>query len=295
MSKRSKKSRKTGIIVVVALVLISIIFLIVSRTSDSELGLEDIHGIAVDVNDPEKLYVANHHGLYSLTSETGLTNVSSVSADFMSLAVHPSDSNTLFVSGHPEEGGNLGLQKSVDGGETWDKVSDGLDGPIDFHAMAVDNINPDVIYGVHGGEIQKSDDGGLSWVHLEEFEFDIYQLVSGGNEGTIYAATFGGLLVSEDSGDTWDKLSGELSEITTVAVANSPKDSDELFSYSNKLGLAKSSNAGKTWQSTSSDLFSDQIVLFIDYSSDGGVIYIATQALNIYKSNDGGTSWEQVY
>lgn len=299
MGKRVKKhsnNLKVIVLVLVALPLLVLTTVIFSNSADEEeLHLEDIHGMAVDISNPDRLYIANHHGLYAHTTGVGLSNVSNESSDFMSLALHPEDPNILYVSGHPKEGGNLGLRQSVDSGVTWKTVSEGLDGPVDFHAMTVDKQDSAIIYGVHGGEIQRSVDNGLSWELLDTLDVDIYQLVSD-VDGTLYAATLGGLMVSYDYGTTWSRLPGGLSDAAVVALAVNPLNTDTLLSYSREAEFASSADSGKTWKKVASGLFDDQIVLFIDYSlQDPSIVYVATNKLNIYKSNDGGASWAQEY
>lgn len=299
MGKRVKKHSNNLKVITLALVTLPLLVLAIvffsSSSGEEGLHLEDIHGMAVDISNPDRLYIANHHGLYAHTAEAGLSNVSTVSSDFMSLALHPEDPNILFVSGHPEEGGNLGLQQSADKGLTWKTVSEGLDGPVDFHAMAVDKQNPAIIYGVHGGEIQRSADNGLSWILLDGLDVDIYQLVSD-TDGTLYAATLGGLMVSYDKGTTWSRLPGELSTAAVVAVAVNPSNTDSLLSYSREAKFASSADSGKTWKTIASGFFGDQIILFIDYSpEDPNIVFVATNDLNIYKSKDGGTTWAQEY
>jgi hypothetical protein len=67
-----------------------------------------IHGLAVDRNDPSQLLVATHHGLYRVTVD-GNAKLISVVQDFMGFTPDPSDPNSLFASGHPARGGNLGF------------------------------------------------------------------------------------------------------------------------------------------------------------------------------------------
>ncbi|ATU92254.1 hypothetical protein B5P45_00185 [Phyllobacterium zundukense] len=67
-----------------------------------------IHGLAVDRNDPSQLLVATHHGLFRVTGD-GNAKLISVVQDFMGFTPDPSDPNSLFASGHPAGGGNLGF------------------------------------------------------------------------------------------------------------------------------------------------------------------------------------------
>jgi hypothetical protein len=46
--------------------------------------------------------------------------------DFMGFTPHPSDPATLYSSGHPAGGGNLGFIVSEDGGGSWTQLADAL-------------------------------------------------------------------------------------------------------------------------------------------------------------------------
>ena len=126
-----------------------------------EPKLTHVHGFAVDVANPERLLIATHHGLMQLENNV-LSQIGTVSDDLMGFTPHPTDPSVFYSSGHGARGGNLGFQKSTDGGTTWQKVSDGINGPVDFHSMTVSRVNPDLVYG-HFGGLQQSTDGGKSW------------------------------------------------------------------------------------------------------------------------------------
>ncbi len=130
------------------------------------------HGLSVDVNDPNKLYIATHHGLMVLINDKELYSLSNKKDDYMGFSPHPNDSKILYSSGHPESGGNLGFQKSQDGGFTWEKVSDGLEGPVDFHAMTVSPVNPNLIFGWYHGNLQRSINQGKTWKSFNHTELN---------------------------------------------------------------------------------------------------------------------------
>src|SRR5215210_1355266 len=67
------------------------------------------HGLAVDPADPSRLLLATHHGLYAVTMDGSARLVSRSMDDFMGFSPHPSDGVTLYASGHPAGGGNLGV------------------------------------------------------------------------------------------------------------------------------------------------------------------------------------------
>src|SRR3546814_17211897 len=104
---------------------------------------------------------------------------------------------TLFRS-HPAGGGNLGFIASEDGGQTWEQVAEGANGPVDFHAMDVSAADPSVIYGLYG-DVQVSHDGGKTWEIAGAPQADVFDLAaSATNPDIVYAAARNGLMVSGD-------------------------------------------------------------------------------------------------
>jgi hypothetical protein len=91
------------------------------------------HGLAVDVADSNKVYIATHEGIVTLINDKDLYEVAGPKDDYMGFSVHPTQANVFFSSGHSSRGGNIGFQKSEDGGITWKKLSNGVNGPVDFH------------------------------------------------------------------------------------------------------------------------------------------------------------------
>lgn len=257
-------------------------------------SLRDAHGLAVDVRDSTKLYIANHSGLYVLQNDKDLYKVGKNGDDYMGFSPHPTDPNILFTSGHPVRGGNLGFQKSTDSGKTWQKVSEGLNGPVDFHSMTVDQADPNIVYGIYRGRMQKSVDGGKGWSYVEAAPSEITQLVSGTTRGIIYAATSDGSSVSLDQGDTWSALSSVLAGGAVGAMAVNPSNEQELLVYSQKAGFSKSADGGKTWSRLNTP-FVDDGVRFIAYDKTNAAnIYALTGALAIYKTTDSGNSWSKI-
>jgi hypothetical protein len=81
------------------------------------------------VSDPARLYLATHHGVYVVSPDGKARQVSSTRDDFMGFTPHPTDATTLYSSGHPASGGNLGFMASTDRGVSWVKLSDGVGPP----------------------------------------------------------------------------------------------------------------------------------------------------------------------
>lgn len=249
------------------------------------------HGLSVDVADPSKVYIATHHGLLLLKNDKDLYQVGSANDDYMGFSPNPTNSKIFFSSGHPETGGNIGFQKSEDGGFTWEKVSEGVNGPVDFHAMTVSPANPDLIFGWYQGAIQRSTDGGKTWEIVSTTNIPLINLAADPkDENIVYAASPQGLMVSKNKGKDWNSL---LDGFVSVVAIN-PQNSQELFSYSEKQQLAKSSDAGKNWKKMSVD-FKGEIPLYISFNRQKPeIIYLLTEKNSIYKSTNGGDSWNKI-
>ncbi len=256
------------------------------------------HGLAVDVKDGSTLYIATHHGLLLLQNEKDLYRVGKSKDDYMGFSQHPIEANVFFSSGHPSYGGNIGFQKSEDGGFTWKKVSNGVSGPVDFHAMAVSPVNPNLIYGWYQGNIQRSIDQGKNWEIVNRDLLAVYLAADSQNESIVYAATprGQGVMVSRDKGVSWSSLSPELEGGVVSVIAVHPKNSNVLVTFSEKLGgLGKSIDQGKTWQKVR-EVFNGETVLHIAFDrNNSSVVYALTHENKLYKSVDTAGTWKQVH
>ena len=252
------------------------------------------HGLAVDVLDPNKLYIATHHGLLVLIQDKDLYQVGTSGDDFMGFSAHPTDANMFFSSGHPRTGGNIGFQKSEDGGFTWVKVSDGENGPVDFHSMAISPVNPSLMFGWFEESLQRSTDQGANWQIVSSEISPINIVADSQDENVVYASSSQeqGVMVSRDKGVSWSSLSAELSGGAVSVIAVHLKDSNILFAFSEKLGgLGKSIDAGKTWTKIN-ESFNQELILHIALSKiDPNIVYALTAENKVYKSTDTGETW----
>lgn len=246
-----------------------------------------VHGIAVDPQDPSRLLLATHHGFHVVTPDGKVTQVSEITDDFMGFTPHPSDPSTLFASGHPAGGGNLGVIVSKDGGKSWQQLSKGAQGPVDFHQMDVSKADPNVIYGAYGG-LQVSRDGGKTWTVVGPAPDRLIDLAASAKDAhTVYAATEGGLQISMDGGKTWQatKVSGR-----PVALVEAAGDG-RIFVFVVGEGLMQSTEGSPKWETLSNE-FGDQILLHLAADpSNPDRVYAVTHEGQVLASQDGGKSW----
>jgi photosystem II stability/assembly factor-like uncharacterized protein len=166
------------------------------------------------------------------------------------IIVHPENSDTVWVASQGplwSSGGERGLYKTTDGGETWTRTL-GNDEWTGVTEIVIDPRNPDRLYaatwdrhrtvaaymgGGPGSGLHRSDDGGDTWERLSSGLPDgamgkIGLTISPQNPDIVYAAIelqrrTGGVYRSTDRGSSWEKRSD------TVSGGTGPHYYQELY------------------------------------------------------------------
>lgn len=250
-----------------------------------------IHGLAVDPSDPDRLLVATHRGLIQGTKDANWTYTSTDRTDHMGFTLDPR-TGTLLRSGHPEAGGNLGVETSTEG-RNWRELSDVLSPPVDFHAMALSFADPKTMYGWDSGGrgLFRSTDGGGTWEVLspQGLPAQIFALAAPGQAGAVLAGAREGLFRSDDAGATWRRIA----EGPVSAIAADPKDPKHLLAFVGQ-GVQISRDGGASWDKASAGLPAGDFVGALTVSSHDGEVAYAAGATSIFKTTDGGKSWSLI-
>ncbi|MEJ2557550.1 MAG: hypothetical protein P8186_15250 [Anaerolineae bacterium] len=156
-----------------------------------------VNGLVVGAD--SRLYALTNAGLYA-TSGSTWQRLSLPEQAVVSLAVAPDDPQRLYAGG-----ASTGLYRSADGGQTWERVDNGMDMipgvALRVTALTVDEQNPQRVvaaaaYGVGDrltpGSVYESRDAGSSWHKLAEADGVITQLII--SQGVIHVATAKGLV-----------------------------------------------------------------------------------------------------
>ncbi|MGB5821286.1 MAG: thrombospondin type 3 repeat-containing protein [Saonia sp.] len=228
-----------------------------------------VSGIAIDPNNSNIVYIATGDddaadsysvGVFKSTNggaswnETGLNpSTSSINTLMNEIVIDPTDSNVVWVATTD------GLQKSINGGDTWTIT---IDSNIkDFKLKPNDN---NTIYAVTSTAYHKSDDGGASFEQIQDvLPVSSGRLVLGvtpADPNVVYILSadtgandfaYQGFFKSTDSGETFTE-SPNLVDIMEsnqawfdLALEVSPTNANEL--YVGCLNIWKSTNGGNSF------------------------------------------------
>jgi photosystem II stability/assembly factor-like uncharacterized protein len=260
-----------------------------------------IHGLGYD-NKNNRLFIATHYGLF-VWKEGKLFQLGQSRDDFMGFSLHPSNPDVIYTSGHPKSGGNMGVMKSEDGGMTFKRLFRGLSGEsVDFHTMIISPANPSVLYGWFQQKLYRTKDGGKSWqlasaggLPQQGFCWGAPCLSAHGqSEGTLYAGTPSGLLVSDDFGESWKVLNAQLGAV--VGVGSDPSSPKRLFAFTQNFRLASSDDGGKNWQARNNGIMLSPQEFVFGFAFDGknSKQLFAATGEQVFRSTDGGKNWEKI-
>jgi len=224
------------------------------------------------------------------------------------IAFHPTDTSVFWI-GSPTGG----LWKTIDGGQTWNPLTDNLPS-IGIADIAIHPRHPDTIYIATGdrdaGEIYsagvlKSTDGGATWslTDLNFVQSDNFVvtrlLLNPAHPDTLVAATNKGIyFITKGGGQSTLALGGNYKDLEFK-----PGNPDIVYAASYSYGYStvyKSVNAGKSFTESFSGVQNNnirRIALAVSPSRPDWIYALCTDKDNsafqgLYRSIDSGTSWE---
>lgn len=255
-------------------------------------GSYSIGCVTIDPNNPEVIWVGtgeNNHqrsvgygdGIYK--SEDGGTTWKHMglkqSEHIGKILVHPKNSQIIYVAAMGplwSAGGDRGLYKSMDGGNTWQAILT-VDEHTGISDLIMDPRNPDLIYatahqrrrhvftyigGGPGSGIYRSADGGQTWQKANQGLPDqdkgrIGLAISPADPDIIYAMVEatqgqGGIYTSKNRGAYWQKQSSYATAgLYYGRIFADPKDPQKLFAMD--VWFKVSDDGGKTWTNAGED------------------------------------------
>ena len=236
------------------------------------------------------------------------------------ILVDPRDSDVVFVAAEGplwSSGGDRGLYKTTDGGDSWNRVIES-DDDTGITDLEFDPSNPDVMYAaayqrrrhiwslLAGGPnsgIYKSTDGGETWRRVEAGlpRGDVGKIglaVTPADPELVYATIEAndeerGFYRSRDKGERWEKRNGYISNGTGPhyyqEIEASPQDPDLVYQMDVFFHVTRDGGATFDFLGTGREKHSDNHALWID-PDDGNHLIAGTDA-GLYETFDEGTTW----
>ena len=243
------------------------------------------------------------------------------------IRVDPRDSNVIYVAAQGplwSGGGERGLFKSTDGGQSWNKIlGDGLgnteidDQYTGVSEVHLDRRNPDVIYAVSwqkfrnvavlmdggpGSGIHKSTDGGATWRELTEGLPDedmgkVGFAISPQKPDVVYATIElahreGGFFRSENGGESWEKqndyISGGTGPHYYQEIFADPHQFDRIYQMDVRLHVTH--NGGKDFETMRSETKHVDHHAMAFHPQDEDYLLVGNDG-GVYESLDRGDSW----
>ena len=233
------------------------------------------------------------------------------------ILVHPEDSRVIYVAAIGplwSSGGDRGVYRSIDGGESWEKVLE-IDEHTGVNDIVMDPRNPDVLHaaayqrrrhvftylgGGPGSAIYKTEDGGETWSKASKGlpNVDLGRIglsISPANPEYIYAIVEaaegkGGTYRSTDRGASWEKRgSYSTSGNYYQEIIADPQNPEKLYAMNTWMAVSK--DGGKSFSVVGEDFkHVDNHCIWIDpqftdhllVGCDGG----------IYETWDSGKTWD---
>ncbi|MDY0201753.1 MAG: hypothetical protein RBR40_12280 [Tenuifilaceae bacterium] len=192
------------------------------------------------------------------------------------ILIDPRNSNVVYVAAEGSAwgpGGERGLYKTTNGGESWEKVLN-ISDDTGINNIICDPRNPDVLY-----------------ASSEQRRRHVFTKIGGGPETALYK--------SEDAGKTWRKLTDGLPKehMGGMGIAISPQNPDVIYAIieaaNNASGFYRSANRGESWTKVSDYASSGQYYneIFCDPIQFDKVYSVETVT---QVTVDGGKTWNRV-
>jgi photosystem II stability/assembly factor-like uncharacterized protein len=243
------------------------------------VGLRDserVSAIVINPHNPDIVYVGalghafgpnDERGVF-MTTDGGKTWTKTLFIDnqhgVSDLEIDPSNPNILYAGmwsfdrkpwTHRSGSEKGGVYKSIDGGRTWNKLTNGLPKLIGRIGVRVAPSNPNVVYAIveaKEGTLYRSDDRGETFKMVSKTE----QIVSRGfyyttvrvspiNENQVYAVA-STLFTSVDGGKTFRSITGR-THIDFHALWIDPKNPKRMW-HGQDGGIGVSYDGGESWE-----------------------------------------------
>ena len=156
-----------------------------------------------------------------------------------------------------------GTARSLDGGNTWEITNKNLAPLVDMldsHAIAVGGHNSEAVFVSNRTGVWRTKDRAATWenTHIDKFSQVYYSRcvkVAPDDPNTLYAgiglnvgAQEGGIMISRDLGDTWERFDhGVKANSTIMGISINDKHPEQVYFVSRLGQIFSTHDGGSTW------------------------------------------------
>ena len=170
-------------------------------------------------------------------------------------------------------------------------TSNGPEGA-EVYSLAIDPVNPSIIYAGNSQGVFKSTDGGWSWgsSNTAPIYTESVLIIDPSNTATIYVGSEGTVLKSTDGGATWSNQDIVTRWVYDLAI--DPRSTSTIYAATFN-GLFKSTNGGASWNKITGVLTDFPAGRLAIDPLNTATVY-ASGSAGVFKTTDGGAAWTQV-
>jgi photosystem II stability/assembly factor-like uncharacterized protein len=209
------------------------------------------------------------------------------------MTLHPDKSDVLYLG---TDGGGIYQYKMASPEPEWEETIEGLQNTY-IRALVMDPENPNVMYVGTNKAVSKSTDGGNTWAPAGNGLTSRYMLalaIDPKNTDVLYVGTDGGgLFKTEDSGDNWVAVGGEIWMTKSTAdefampgeepqpvllvssVVVNPVNTAIVYA-GNPSGVFRSADGGQTWEQINAGLSNTEVKCLTVSSAEPVTVYAGT-------------------
>ncbi len=246
------------------------------------MGLDEtrhVGRIQIDHRDNNRVFVGAVGHLWGPNEERGVFRTTDAGQTWekvlfidedtgvIDLAMDPNDSNTLFAAAYQRRrtaggfnggGAGSGIYRTMDGGDTWERLTEGLPaGDMGRIGLDIYRLDPDIVFAT---------------------------VEAGGGRGGVYR--------SIDRGNTWEHVGTQNSRPMYYSqIRVDPSDPDWVYSGGSSLYV--SNDGGRTFRGdAAAGVHSDHHALWIDPNNSNNLILAGDGGISV--SFDRAQSWRQL-
>ena len=256
-----------------------------------------INDIAIDPLSPNNVYAGGDRGVFRSTDggNSWITPDGAVTfASVQALAIDPIAPSNLYALTMVN-----GAFKSTDRGINWARINNGLEPAKAIVSLAINPVNPSVLFLGTYQEIFRSTDGGANWTSVLKLPgtgdilFGQDLAVDPGDPSVVYAIASNRIFRSTDGGSNWKDISGPVFQPQRITITSANPSTVYVRNRFTNGSLFKSTDDGESWTEVvqnPAELNRFGVNQLVSDPSAASTLYAATSQ-GVFRSTDGGANW----